>query len=347
MKIELIKENWKEKFLNKLIVGDSRELLKKIPDNSVHLVITSPPYFQQRNYGVDKAIGNEATIDEYLHNLLLIFHECVRIVREDGHIVFNLGDKYKDGSLLLIPWRFALQALEKEPVKLINVISWIKMNPTPRQYKKRLVNATEPFFIFTKSNDYYFDLESFMSFQSLLKKRKSKQNSRIGQKYFKLIEQSNLTPEQKKRAKEELENVINEVKEGKIAGFRMKIKGIHALPFGGQEGGRKLQLEKQGYTIIRLFNNDLKKDVIESSVETIRGIKHPAIFPEFIITELIKLLSPPGGIVLDPFVGSGTTAIAAKKTGRYFIGIDINPAYIKYARERLEKISQNTYEIFV
>lgn len=339
--------DWKNKFLDKLLVGDSAKLLKEIPDNSIHMVITSPPYFQQRDYGIEGAIGNEQTVEEYINNLMKIFHECVRIVRLDGHIVFNLGDKYKDGSLLLVPWRFAIEALRREPVKLINVVTWVKLNPTPRQYKKRLVNATEPFFIFTKSENYYFNLDAFASINSILKERGKRRSSKIGQKYFELIEKSNLTPWQKKKAKEELKKVIKEVKEGEIAGFRMKIKGIHALPFGGQEGGRRIQLEKYGFTIIRILGRDLKKDVIESPVETIKGIKHPAVYPEFVVGELIKLLSPPKGIVLDPFVGSGTTAVVAKKLGRHYIGIDINPNYIKYAKERVKKVQSSLLEYIV
>ncbi len=332
-------EKWKDKFLDKLLVGDSAKLLKEIPDNSIHLIVTSPPYYQQRDYGVKGAIGNERTVEEYINNLMRVFHECVRIVRPDGHIVFNIGDKYKDGSLLLVPWRFALEALRREPVKLINVVTWVKLNPTPRQYKKRLVNATEPFFVFVKSNNYYFNLDAFMSLHSILKEKKNHASPKIGKRYLELIEKSDLTPEQKKKAREELEKVIKEVREGKIAGFRMKIRGIHALPFGGQEGGRKKQLEKQGFTIIRILGKDLKKDVIESPVETIKGIKHPAIYPEFVVRELIKLLCPPKGIVLDPFIGSGTTAVAAKKLGRHYIGIDINPKYVKYAKERVRKCS--------
>lgn len=330
---------WRSNFLDKLLVGDSAELLKEIPSNSIHMIITSPPYFQQRDYGVEGAIGNEKTVEEYISNLMDIFQECVRIIRPDGHIVFNIGDKYKNGSLLLVPWRFAIEALNKIPnLKLINAITWVKLNPTPRQYKKRLVSSTEPFFDFVKSEEYYFDLESFLSLHSLLKRKKNNNNSKIGQRYFELIEKSDLTLEQKKKAIEELNNVIMEVKEGKIVGFRMKIRGIHALPFGGQEGGRKIQLERDGFTIIRIFGKNLKKDVIESPVETIKGMVHPAIFPEFVVGELIKLLSPPRGIVLDPFVGSGTTAVVAKKLGRHYIGIDINPKYIEYAKRRIKNV---------
>jgi len=336
----LSNDAWKEKFLDKLIVGDSLKLLKEIPDNSINLIITSPPYFQQRDYEVEGAIGNEKSVEDYLEKILKVFHEAVRITRPDGHIVFNLGDKYKDGSLMLVPWRFAIEAISREKVKLINYVTWIKLNPTPRQYKKRLVNATEPFFIFTKSDDYYFYIDSFNPDRRKVEKRR--RSSNIGEKYFELIEKSDLTPEQKRKAKEELEKVIQEVKEGKIAEFRMKIRGIHALPFGGQEGGRMKQLERQGFTIIRIYDNQLKRDIIESPVETIKGIKHPAVYPERVVEELIKLLCPPNGIVLDPFVGSGTTAVVAYKLGRHYIGIDINPKYIEYAKERIKKAQRTS-----
>lgn len=132
-------------FLNQIIHGNNINLIKKIPDNSINLIITSPPYYQQRNYG--EGIGNEKNVDEYIYNLLQIFRECVRIIKPTGNIVFNLGDKYVDGNLLLIPYKFALAVLDTKLVKLVNNITWIKTNPTPRQYKKRLVNATDRFFI--------------------------------------------------------------------------------------------------------------------------------------------------------------------------------------------------------
>lgn len=331
--------DWKEKWLNKIIEGDSRILLKEFPSETIDLVITSPPYYKQRDYGgLDNEIGNEKDIEEYLNKVLEVFHECVRVVKQTGSIVFNLGDKYEKGSLLLIPYRFALEALKREPaVKLVNIITWVKSNPTPRQFKRRLVSSTEPFFHFVKSDNYYFNIEAFMC---LLTKEKRSISEKIGRKYLELIEKSSLTEEEKEKAKEELKQVIKEVKEGKIAEFRMKIRGIHAPAFGGQEGGRKYQLLKKGFTIIKILGNTLKRDVIECPVETLKGCKHPAVYPEVLVREVIKLLTQPGDIVLDPFIGSGTTAAAAKSVGRNFIGFDINPQYCQYARERVEKITQ-------
>jgi len=320
--------------LDKIICGDSLHLMKEFPSASVNLVITSPPYYRQRDYGI--GIGNESEFDEYIGNLYNVFHECVRVVKSDGSIVFNLGDKYEDSSLLLAPYRFAIEGLKREPVKLVNNITWVKLNPTPRQFKRRLVSSTEPFFHFVKSDDYYYDIDAFMN--RLDRKKIDRNNDNVGKKYFALIEQSSLSDEEKSMAKKELVEVIQEVKTGKLDSFRMKIRGIHSQPFGGQEGGRKIQLEKKGFTIIRIHGNSLKRDVIECPVETIKGGKHPAVYPEYIIMQLINLLTREDDIVLDPFIGSGTTAIACKKLNRHYIGFEINQEYCKYAEERLNDI---------
>ncbi len=325
-------------FINSIVCGDNLELMKGLADESVNLVITSPPYYKQRDYG--KGIGNENTVEEYIENLLEVFHKCVRVVKDDASIVFNLGDKYEDGNLLLVPYRFALEVLKKEPVKLVNNITWEKLNPTPRQYKRRLVSSTEPFFHFVKSDNYYYDINAFMNHLDVTRKKNSSGNN-IGKKYFELIKESSLSNEEKLQAVEELTKVIKEVKEGKIDSFRMKIRGIHSPAFGGQEGGRKIQLEKKGFTIIKILGNALKRDIIESPVETIKGCKHPAVYPEYVIQELLKLLTRKGDIVLDPFMGSGTTAVSCKKLGRNYIGFEINLDYCKYAEGRLKN---TTYE---
>jgi len=329
-------------FVNKIICGNCLELIKEIPSSSVNLIITSPPYFKQRDYGgYEKEIGNENRAEEYVENLLKLFYECFRVIKNDGSIVFNIGDKYENSSLLLVPYRFAIEVLNKLPVKLVNDITWVKLNPTPRQFRRRLVSSTEPFFHFVKSDDYYYNIDEFMN---LLDKSRTKRNgngNNLGKKYFGLIENSELSEEQKRRAIKELEEVIEEVKSGKLYSFRMKIKGIHSLPFGGQEGGRKTQILKKGFTIIKLHGNSIKRDVIESPVETIKGAKHPAIYPEYIIQELLKLLTREGDIVLDPFMGSGTTAFACKKLRRNYIGFDINPGYCESAVNNLKEIKIN------
>jgi len=163
----------KGKKMNKIFCGDCNEVLDKLPTNSVDLVITSPPYFQQREYGT-KGIGNEEKIDEYINNLVIIFNKCIDVVKDTGTIVFNLGDKYIDGNLMLIPYRFSIEILNQRKVKLINEITWVKVNPAPKQNSKKLISSKEPFFVFAKSKDYYFDKNSFLDFRDRLFNGKKK-----------------------------------------------------------------------------------------------------------------------------------------------------------------------------
>lgn len=325
--------------LNTIQCGDSTLILKTIPDNSIDLVITSPPYYMQRDYNeMGIGTGHESAVDKYIDSLLETFEEVIRILKSTGNIIYNIGDKYMGSSLLLVPYRFAISATKRYPVRLINDITWVKRNPTPRQFTRRLVSGTEPFFHFAKGPDYYYDLENFLRCEG--ENKRPAPSNRMGEKYRSLIEQSNLSVLQKRKANESLDDAIQQVMRGDIQSFRMKIKGIHAEAFGGQGGGRKSQMDKNGFTVIRIHGKKMKKDVIDSPVESIPGMRHTAIFPLSIIRELVKLLSPPRGIVLDPYVGSGTTAVAALEEGRKYIGTDIDSHYCGLALERIERCKE-------
>ncbi len=335
-------------YKDKIIVGNSLQILKDFAADSIDLLITSPPYFQQRDYNNGNlGIGNEESENEYLENLLNIFKECVRVVKNSGSIVFNLGDKYLNGNLALLPYKFAIKATEENDVFLINQLTWAKLNPTPRQEKRKLIQATEPFFIFAKSKDYYFDLENYLShLDEINKNGKNKPSDGLGKKYFELIENSDLNEEEKQNARKSLIETIESIHRGEIVGFRMKIRGVHKLAYGGQDGGRNNQIKRGGFTIIKILGNRMKKDIIESPVEITKDNKHPAVYPSYIVQELIKLLSRQGDIVLDPFCGSGTTCIAAKTLNRNYLGIEINPEYVALANERLSR-NDLQQELFV
>lgn len=321
-------------FWNDIVCGDSADLLGQIPANSIDLIITSPPYFQQREYD-GGGIGNEKRAEDYVSALMKIFRECVRVIKPTGSIVFNVGDKYEDSSLLLMPYRFAIAATEQCGVILVNNVTWVKANPTPRQFKRRLVSSTEPFFHFVKSQEYKYYLDEFLKPTEEVKTNGNGTGENVGKKYFTLIDQSNLAPKQKEMARTALEEVIEEVRNHEVQGFRMKIRGIHSEPFGGQDGGRKIQLDKNGFTIIRIYGNPLKKDVITTPVESLKNCPHPAIYPVQIVEEFVKLLTQRGDVVLDPFVGSGSTAVAAFKNERVYIGFDISQEYCDYAQKRI------------
>lgn len=330
--------------IDQIICGDNLELIQQLPDCSIQLVITSPPYFQQRDYG--GGMGNEKNVNEYINTLLCLFRECTRVVKDDGSIVFNIGDKYMDSNLLLVPYRFALAATETGLVKLVNEVTWVKRNPTPRQFRRRLVSSTEPFFHFAKSDNYYYDINAFLAQERAQKQRNKKGNTKLGQRYFELISESELSKSEKTAARKELTEVIQEVLHGQIYDFRMKIRGIHAEPFGGQIGGRTLQLKNKGFTIIRMHGNKLKRDVIETSVAAVKGNKHPAIYPVEVVEEFLHLLTRPGSLVLDPFMGSGSTAVACKKLGRHYIGYDINATYCEDAQKRISETPSASLRLF-
>jgi site-specific DNA-methyltransferase (adenine-specific) len=321
-------------FLNQVVNNDALKLLKQLPAECVDVMMTSPPYYMQRDYG--GGIGNEDAVDEYLDKVLTIFELCVRVVKRTGSLFVNMGDKYEDGSLILVPYLFAKKAVERTGVKLINVITWVKPNPEPRQYKRRLVSSTEPIFHFVKSDDYHYYPQNFMAQRDTLRSG-MKTGNNIGKKYFDLVEQSDLTLEQKRLAREEIQQAIQEVKNGDIASFRMKIRGIHSEAYGGHEGGRKSHLRKKGFTIIRMFDRSMKRDVIECPILNIKSLKHPAVYPEFLVQEILNLTTLPGDVVLDPFLGSGTTAVVAKRMGRHFIGFEVKKEYCELAAARIKE----------
>lgn len=336
--------------LNQIIEGNSLEILKDFESDIFDLVITSPPYFRQRDYGNGNfGIGNESNENDYIDNLSEFFFETVRVTKPTGTIVYNIGDKYNNGGLSLIPYKFAIKAIESKKVFLINEITWSKLNPTPRQDKRKLISSTEPFFLFAKSKDYHINIDNFLNHFDMINKKNgngAKSKSKIGQKYFDLINESDLSEDEKSSAKLELNKAIDSVILGEIASFRMKIRGIHKLAYGGQAGGRNNQIIKKGFTIIKISGNSLKKDIIESPVEITKDNKHPAVYPIYIIQELIQLLSKKDDLILDPFNGSGTTCVAAKNLGRNYVGIEINPEYNKIAKQRLEDKS-NQVELFI
>lgn len=324
---------------NQIVSGNSLTILQDLDCETVDLVVTSPPYFQQRDYGNGNfGIGNEETEEEYLDNLWAIFLECVRVTKETGAIVFNLGDKYINGALALLPYKFAIKATESKLVFLVNQITWSKLNPTPRQDKRKLIQATEPFFVFAKSKNYHFDLDNYLKhLDDQNKNNRNKPSEKLGKQYFELIENSDLAEEQKENARKALQEAILAVHRGEIDSFRMKIKGIHKEAYGGMEGGRNNQIRHKGFTVIKILGNRLKKDLIESPVEMTKDNAHPAVYPLYIVQELIKLLSKENDLVLDPFCGSGTTCLAAQNLKRHYLGIEINPEYVNLAKERLKQ----------
>lgn len=142
-----------------ILNGDCRDLLKGMEAESVNCIVTSPPYYGLRDYGVDGQIGLEQTPDEYVAELVSVFREARRVLRDDGTLWLNLGDSYAEKALLGIPWRAAF-ALQADGWHLRQDIIWHKQNPMPESVTDRCTKAHEYVFLLAKSNKYYYDAEA-------------------------------------------------------------------------------------------------------------------------------------------------------------------------------------------
>lgn len=149
--------------INKVLLGDVRNIAKFIPDNYIQAIVTSPPYFGHRNYteneGYDEEIGRENTLTDYVKNIVDCFDVIKPKLREDGLLWLNLGDTYRNKELQGVPWRVAF-ALKDRGWILRSDIIWKKPNAMPSSVKNRPTTDHEYIFLFSKSADYYYDADS-------------------------------------------------------------------------------------------------------------------------------------------------------------------------------------------
>lgn len=145
--------------MNKIINSDALEALRTLPDSCCRTCITSPPYYGLRDYGADGQIGLEDTPDQYIENLVKIFREVRRVLKDDGTLWVNIGDSYTQKNLNGIPWLLAF-ALRSDGWYLRSDIIWQKPNAMPESVKDRPTRAHEYIFLLSKSSRYYYDAEA-------------------------------------------------------------------------------------------------------------------------------------------------------------------------------------------
>ena len=367
-----------------ILNGDCREVLKTLPEGSVNMCVTSPPYFGLRNYktavwsggdptcdhvekvaahggeradrdqegnvfqfrGVcekcgatseDHQIGLEETPEEYIAQLVEVFREVRRTLRDDGTLWVNIGDSYynyrsgtafvkqsvaktnqdlpthspsrnnklaglKSKDLIGIPWMLAF-ALRADGWYLRQDIIWHKPNPMPESVKDRCTKAHEYIFLLSKSKDYYFDYEAIK------------------------IPASSATLERNKN----------------------KFNGAFKGQFRGTPGEERWQdgrpIENPQFAADGKAN---RRSVWSVTTKPYKGA-HFATFPTDLIEPCILAGCPSGGMVLDPFGGSGTTGLVSDKHGRNATLIELNPEYINLAEDRIDppekRLDPNLFEI--
>jgi len=372
--------------------------IRKIPDKSISVVATSPPYWNMRDYNDENQIGREKNPQNYINKIVDVGTEILRILKDDGAYFLNIGDTYVDKNLQMIPQRVAIGMQEKGWL-LRNQLIWYKPNHMPSPVKSRFKNTYEPIFFFTK-NDWekkvHFDIDSIriphrtqqteINFTRNKYSGKFKGNehnigaspggriSITGKRY---ITKRNIKTSQEKicnylknwRDKNNLTNqdVINyfgeDYKHTVGHWFRKDAGGSYPsiedwkklkelLKFDDKYDKKMTTTEK----VLQTVNNHPKGknpgDVIDADeipdffkINTAKTKhKHFAVFPEKIPEIAIKSCCPADGIVLDPFAGSGTTGLVAKKLNRKSILIDIQTEFIEIMKNRIGNIEVRKFK---
>ncbi len=320
---------------NVVLVGDATERLRRLPPASIDCVVTSPPYFALRNYGMPGQLGLEASVSEWGDHLLGVMEEVARVLKPAGTVWLNLGDTYSrrpahgapPKGLLLAPERLLL-ALADDGWIVRNKIVWAKPNPMPMSAQDRLTCSWEPLYLLTRSRHYYFDLDAIREPHRSVRSPTSRSR-----------------PPRTRPA----------TWAGPLAGTQsgldvLRARGLAGHPLGKNPG-----------------------DVWTQATTPGRG-GHHATFPEALVRRPILASCPErvcpacglawqrqrvgravgrlavlgalgptcacgagyrSGLVLDPFMGSGTVGVVAEAVGRDWLGIELNADFAAYAEQRI------------
>lgn len=323
---------------NAILIGDVRDHLTELPDASVDTVITSPPYFGVRNYGHEQQLGAEQDVYEWVHNLRLVTRELTRVLRPAGSLWLNLGDSYSrratEGaapkSLLLGPSRLAL-ALVHDGWTLRNEVIWVKTNPMPSSVTDRLTTTHELIYFFTRSLRYYFDLDPIR--RPLVT---GKQNPSSAPRTY---PPAGIGAANRKGWTLNNNRGLSHLKASGVAGHPLgKNPGdVWSLPTAGFRGGHFAAFP------LSLAERAVLATCPKRVCSTCGQPWHRALERRdgrLLATGELEPTCMCGadhtpGIVLDPFMGTGTTALAAEKHGRDWLGIELNPTYAAMAEARI------------
>ncbi len=342
---------------NRILVGDTRERLTAIPDDSIDCAITSPPYFQLRDYGIGGQIGLETTVDGWVSELRLALNGLARVLKPTGSLWLNLGDTYSRHagfgaprkSLFLAPERLLL-ALSDDGWLVRNKVIWAKTNPMPHSVADRLTGAYDVVYFLTRSPSYFFDLDAIRV------PHRSWTNSRRAGVY---PPDSASAPLWRQRgggnrglaAQRAPGQVGHEL--GKNPGdvWQLASASFHGAHFATFPPGLverpllatcpELICDRCGTPFRRLTR--VRREELgrprpqRTEPRVLRYRRNYRVIRERgpLLPGCTCGTSVRPGVVLDPFFGAGTVGLAAERHGRDWVGIELNPAYVKLAEQRL------------
>jgi DNA modification methylase len=289
-----------------LVCGDAESALSYLTPDSVQACITSPPYWQLRDYEAGGQIGREPSIHEYIERLLRVFREVRRMLTDDGVLWINLGDTYVNKQLSGVPWRVAL-ALQDDRWRLRSDVIWAKPNPMPESVADRPVMAHEYVFLFSKSEHYFYDRDAIAE-------------PAVAQNPHDMGGGGMDVPGQSPQA-------------------RRAVKRRSVRPGVDVDGGAG---QCQGEVTWTDGKRNARSVWTIPTKPSPWG--HFATFPYGLPARCIEATTRPGDTVLDPFCGVGTTLAAAQDRGRKWIGVDINDSFAAIAAERVAQMSLSREE---
>lgn len=309
--------------MHALVHADSERHLRTLADESVHCIVTSPPYYAQRSYlepsdpMKSREIGQKGS--EYVADLVSVFHEAKRVLRRDGTLWLNLGDVYEDGQLLGLPWMVA-RSLQQDGWILRQDVIWSKPSPMPESCTNRCTRSHEYVFLFAKTPNYFFDAEA-------------------------IKEESLSSPSGKNRRS--VWRIASTPYAGAHFATMPTTLAELCIMAGTSERGCCDQcgapftriVERQKLTRSRpnkYVKRTGKAGTGNSCGNTVAGVLTETVgwSPSCVCDE--ARLSSTRCTVLDPFAGSGTTLVVAESLGRDSIGIELNSEYVRIAEGRLE-----------
>lgn len=326
----------------RLIHGEATEVLRGFPPECADFCMTSPPYWGHRQYAV-AGIGLEEQPQEYVRRVCDVFAEVHRVLKPTGSFWLNIGDTYKQKALLGIPWRVAFALIDEQGWILRNSVVWNKVKGGPDNALDKLRCVHEDVFHFVKqAQGYYYDADAVRSTPQKARVVNGAVVSATGVRGVRYRRQIELSTALKKKEQGEafraLDEMLDQVRQRAIADFRMIIRGQQRTTHSDSENvsGRARELKDKGFYFLKYHPNGSKpSDVWDIMPEDTQGRgPHYAPYPEDLCKIPILASCPPGGVVLDPFCGTGTTLAVAMKLGRKSIGIDISEEYLDLAVER-------------
>ena len=335
--------------LYELLQGDCAQVLAGLPAGSVHCAVTSPPYLGQRDYGMPGQIGLEKSPAEYVDRLVAVFAELWRVLRDDGTLWVNLGDKYngcggaggdygpgglkegqpkypglrvaglKQKDLIGVPWRVAF-ALQAAGWYLRSEVTWCKLAPMPENVQDRPAQATEKMFLLSKRPRYYYD------------------NVAVEQK----AESRRPSWGERKAAGEPMRQGYSQNKEGRVSSYKIKdesaTRNLWNYWLVGPDPYDEAHFATYPPALVRpcILAGTSAAGVCPACGAPYVRIEASADFRPGCACEAGDPVPP---VVLDPFNGSGTTGEVAVSLGRRYIGIDLNPSYLELAHKRIGAVT--------